>query len=145
MSKIVSATFTIEFLDALDLVDPRAYPYVRQVVEHEYLRFCGAYTDEAGPLWAWGVVPLWNGVGDLWMVFDRRAERYVFRIVREAQMKLIQLQEVHRHFVRLQGQHPADSQGLRKLARLLGFQEEGILRQYGLGGEGDYVMTSRIV
>ena len=148
MDRVRSVPFTLAFLESLDLVEPRAIEYVTQVVRlmeapseegrpyHAY-----GFRDDHGPLWGWGVLPFWEGVGELWMVFDRRAGSFIFQIVREARARLERLE---RDFVRLQGSFPIDTPGLRRMGRLLGFEEEGILRNYGLRGEGDYIMCSRI-
>ena len=136
------ATLDHAFLDQLDPVWPEGLRYVRQAVDLKMTELSWAYQDEEGPVFAFGLVPSWDGVGEVWVAFDRRAPRHIFRIMRQADDKLRHLERVH-GFKRIQGQWHIDCP-CAKLAKKLGFEQEGILRQAGLHGEGDYIMASRI-
>jgi len=137
---IEQTTFGTQFLERLDPVFPGGLAYVQDVVKTQMTAYCRAYRDEIGPVWAWGVVPMWKGVGSVWMIFDRRAPKHAFRIVREAR---IYLEELDTTFKRLQGEIHEDAPTFR-LASLFRFEQEGVLRNYGMDGVGDYVMTARI-
>lgn len=130
------------FIDRIDPVWPEGVQYVRDVVNRGYHEIAEAWRDDEGPLWAWGVVPLWDGVGSVWLLFDRRASRRAFRIVREGRRYLGELDRMG--FRRLQGEVHPDAP-TRKLAKSLGFSEESVLRNYGIGGEGDYTMLARTI
>ena len=136
------ATLDHAFLDQLDPVWPDGLRYVRQAIDLKMTELSWAYQDEEGPVWAWGLVPCWNGVGEVWMAFDKRASRHIFQIVRHARDKLRRVERVY-GYRRLQGQWHVDCP-CAKLAKMMGFEQEGILRQAGLHGEGDYIMASRI-
>lgn len=139
---VVETELTKRFIEAIDPVWPQGIPYVAQAIECGFTEHTQAWMDAAhDPLWAWGVVPMWEGVGAVWLLFDRRANRYVFRIVREARKYMAQVEASG--YRRLQGEFACEAP-TRRLADFFGFQTEGILRNYGLNGEGDYVMVSRI-
>lgn len=134
--------FTYEFLNALNPTVEQSRTYAREVIRLEALEFVEAYEDEEGPLLAWGINPMWRSVGSLWIIFDVRCAKpaTLRRVIRLARGRL---NEAFEHFVRVEAifhtAHPT-----YKIARHMGFQIEGILRNYGLGGEGDYVVASRI-
>ena len=133
--------FGHDFIDRIDPVWPAGVPFCHQVVDQHRTQYCYAYEDQDGPLWAWGVIQMWEGVGSVWMIFDLRAHRSVFRIMREARISLKDMET--QGFKRLQGEIHVDAP-TRRIASILGFDTEGILRQYGIGGEGDFVMVARI-
>ena len=61
---------------------------------------------------------------------------------RSAREGLARMERVY-GYRRLQGQWHVDCPCV-KLAKMMGFEQEGILCQYGHHGEGDYIMSSRI-
>jgi len=133
--------FSADFMGQIDPVWPDGVTFVQQALQFNLTEYSQAFEDDDGPLWAWGVVPLWEGVGSVWLLFDRRANRSAFRIIREAKKYAAFLEGSG--FKRLQGEFHCDAPTGR-LAAMLGFQREGILRNYGMKGEGDFVMVARI-
>ena len=135
------ATFDHAFVDAIDPVWPEGVYYVRQVLDHGLLTYAYAFEDDDGPAFAMGLVPYWKGVGAVWMLFDKRSPRFAFFIVRRSRALLEMLERDH-GYRRIQGEWHVDCPS-GTLARMMGFQIEGILRNYGPNGEGDYVMAAR--
>lgn len=92
------------------------------------------------PIAIWGVNPMWEGVCDLWIVFDTEAPRHLLSLFKLAKTRLSWLEE--RGFRRIEAKFFVGAPTL-PLAEKLGFEVEGFLKNYGLHGEGDYVMIAR--
>ena len=138
--------FGHEFLDRIDPVFPEGMRYVRQVADLEVKQpgfaLVLAFEDDGVPLLVVGAVPLWPGVGEVFTVIDRKLVpsgnlRFAVSI---AKVMLQGLEESG--FKRLQGQWRMDCP-CGKLAKVMGFRQEGILRNAGYGGKGDYVIAAR--
>ena len=149
MSHVLKCPFEQWFLDNVDPVweDARSYPQqVLSLTESGVPNYSAAYVDLQGdPLWAWGVFPYWKGVGEVWMLFDKRATRYSFQIVRRARVMLEFLEETNYGgwgFTRIFGQFDTRLKSNYRLAKLLGFQEEGLLRKYYDGH--DFAVYARV-
>lgn len=91
-----------------------------------------------------GVMPLWPGVGQGWAVFSeallaqpigltRATQRALARISDELRLRRVQATVLDGH-----------DAGARWLA-FLGFELEGLLVNYGPGGEGDYWMYGKTI
>jgi hypothetical protein len=113
--------------------------YLLKVLNHE-AAVTLAYADSKGPLWAWGAVEMWAGVGDVWCCFDVRAGKYAREILHFAG-KDIKIGAAM--FKRLQGQIPIQAPTL-KLSNRFGFEIEGLMKNYGMGAKGDYIMVARV-
>jgi len=137
----VRAEFTHEFIDAIDPAWPRGVKFCHDVIDNEMTEFCQAFHDTHGPLCAWGVIQNWDRVGSGWLLFDKRAPQYIFCIVREVRNFLGELEDAG--FKRIQGEIHESAPTLR-FASFFGFEKEGVLRNYGLGGVGNYAMVARI-
>lgn len=89
-----------------------------------------------------GVVELWPGVGQAWAVLSERALAQPLTLTRTAVRELDRIARL-RGFARIQAT-VADGHGAgaRWLA-FLGFEVEGLLVNYGLGGTGDYWIYGR--
>lgn len=133
---------TYEFLNALHPTVEQSRTFACEVIRLGAIRYVEAYEDEDGPLLAWGINPMWKGVGSLWILLDVRCAKpsMLRKIIRLATDRL---NEAFQHFVRIEAifhvAHPT-----YKIAKHMGFEVEGILRSYGVEGNGDYVIASRI-
>lgn len=91
-----------------------------------------------------GVVHLWPGVGQAWAVLSMRALACPVTLTRTALRELDRMSRAH-GFARIQAT-VADGHGAgaRWLA-FLGFEVEGLLVNYGPGGQGDYWIYGRTI
>ena len=147
---IYETKFDQHFLDEVNPVweDARSYP--QQVIKLTLagaINYSAAYWEEyppfpAHPVWAWGVFPYWEGVGEIWMLFDKRAENHTFKIVREARRAIALLEGPLWSFHRIFGQFDTRVTANYKLARLLGFREEGRMRKFD--GEHEFSLYARV-
>lgn len=145
---IYETRFDEGFLEAVDPVweDARSYPaHVLRLRDAGARSYSAAYYEKssAQPVWAWGVFPYWEGVGEVWMLFDKRSEDHAFEIVREARATLARLERAPWNFVRIFGQFDTRVRANYKLARLLGFREEGLMRKFD--GKHDFSLYARVV
>jgi len=143
--------FTQEFLDRVDPTweDARSYPaHVLKLTEEGAESYSASYWEEPlhdlKPLWAWGVFPYWDAVGEVWMLFDKSAAGHAFEIVREARIVLDRLEKPPWSFKRIFGQFDTRVTQNYKLAHLTGFYREGLLRNFGVGGEQDFSVYARV-
>jgi RimJ/RimL family protein N-acetyltransferase len=145
---ITKTNFDREFLQDMDLVYANSRSYAENVLSldsSERWSHMWGYSESNRPLFAWGAVPYWPGVAEIWMAVDSRLQRrygYMRPILNEIrdQMRIL---ERDWGYHRLFGQYEVAQTQSAKLARILGFEREGILRKYGSGGE-DYVICARV-
>lgn len=131
----------------MTLAYPSSRSYALQVLnlqEHGRASHCYAYQEGGLPLYAWGALPYWTGVAELWMVVDERMNKrtYMRPLIDQIALELDLLVEEF-HFHRLFGQYEVKNVQSAKITRLLGFEREGILRQYG-ADKADFIMCARI-
>jgi RimJ/RimL family protein N-acetyltransferase len=89
-----------------------------------------------------GVRPLWAGVGEAWAVFSLDALDRPFALFRAAARGMATIED-RQGLRRIQATcHANHPEGARFL-EALGFRREGVLRRYGLGGEGNYWLYAR--
>jgi len=102
--------------------------------------WCGVA--DGKPVCAFGVVPLWRGVGDVWMVTDVELPTYGRTFHRVAkQMFDIYIGELW--MVRLQCTvHSRNFQAIKWIKKMR-FLEEGLLKKYGPDGH-DFYMFARL-
>jgi len=143
---LVEVPFGHEFLDRMDPVFPEGMRYVRQVADIELSApgscFVAAFEDDT-PMLVIGLLQLWNGVGEVFIVIDKKLVRSgnFFQAMRLGRTMLETFEDAG--YRRLQGQWRVDCP-CGKLARMMGFQREGILRNAGYNGVGDYVIAARV-
>ncbi len=89
-----------------------------------------------------GISPLWPGVGEGWVLASHKIHENKFSVVRAVYDILGDLMDDHDYW-RIQGSTLADwTQGIR-FARLLGFENEGLMKAYGPDGS-DYIRHARV-
>lgn len=89
-----------------------------------------------------GIMPLWPGVGHAWAVLSEVALAHPVTLTRAVQRELARIERdhgLHRVQATVGETHVA---GRRWLA-WLGFEVEGLMRNYGPDGEGDYWLYGR--
>lgn len=97
-----------------------------------------------GPVAAWGVNEKWQCVGEVWLAIDQGVignfgvTRDLIRLGRER----LRILEEEFGFLRLEAAFGVNVPTYG-LARLCGFEMEGLLKNYGLNGRGDYYLMSR--
>jgi hypothetical protein len=131
---------TLEFLDHIEPAWGQSREFAKKVVVKGRTEYSEAWEDEDGPLVAWGIIELWEGVGTIWIVLDVRAPKRLRPILRAAKDGLERAEKI---FGRLQGEFHEQAPTW-KFARHLGFEIEGCLKNYGIGAVGDYYMCARI-
>lgn len=145
---IFETNFSQWVYDRIDPIwaDTRMYP--QQVLKLEAAgvpshsaAFIQSALEGPYPLWAWGVFPYWEGVGEAWMYFDKRAAGHALRIIREARKFIARVEGEH-GFHRIFGQFDTRITANYKLAKILGFEEEGLLRKHV--ADHDYASVARV-
>jgi len=102
--------------------------------------WCGVAN--GSPVCAFGLVPLWNGVGEVWMLTDVRLPRFARTFHRVSrQMFNIYIEELN--MIRLQCTVHSRNLQARKWIESMYFKKEGLLKQYGPDGH-DFFMFARI-
>lgn len=89
-----------------------------------------------------GVRPLWPGVGEAWAVFSAEALMRPTALFRAALRGVAKIEDAQ-GLRRIQATCHADHEAGARFLRALGFRREGLLRRYGLGGEGHYWLYAR--
>ena len=89
-----------------------------------------------------GIAPLWEGVGEAWLLGAERVEkhrRYVARAVHQHMLQVVEKKGLWR----VQAAMRSDWPELKRWARFLGMQHEGTMRAYGADGL-DYERYARV-
>lgn len=89
-----------------------------------------------------GVRPLWPGVGEAWAVFSLEALDRRFALFRATARGLATI-ENRQGLRRVQATCHENHPEAARFLQALGFRREGLLRRYGLCGEGDYWLYAR--
>ena len=89
-----------------------------------------------------GVRPMWAGVGEAWAVFSVEALDRPVSLFRAAARGLAALEDAQ-GLRRIQASCHAGHDAGARFLRALGFEREGLLRRYGLHGEGHYWLYAR--
>lgn len=100
--------------------------------------------EDSGELLAiFGVSPRWAGVGEAWIfITDYARQAYPVQLVRNAQ-RCIDIAEEH-GMRRIQAAVIVGFEPGHRFIQKLGFEPEGTMRRFGVGGEGDYTLYARI-
>jgi hypothetical protein len=89
-----------------------------------------------------GIVPLWPGVGQAWAVLSDAALSHPVILTRAVQRELAHI-ETKLALRRVQATVAEDHVEGRRWLAWLGFEVEGLMRNYGPGGNGDYWLYGR--
>jgi hypothetical protein len=97
-----------------------------------------AYTIEApeGLVASGGVIPLWKGVGEAWVVTSDLVEKYPIFFAKTVWRKLHEILDVN-GIERVQTTIHRDHMVSQRWAERMGFENEGLMRRF-LGGEDYY-------
>lgn len=95
------------------------------------------------PIAAFGLWPQWEGVWSCWAWITAECEQHALGLIRIARAH-VQRAQLELGAKRIQAEVSCDLPGGARLAELIGFECEGRMRRFGLGGRGDYWMLSII-
>lgn len=84
---------------------------------------------------AGGVIPLWRGVGEVWLAATDEMKKYPITMTKACRRLLDDLRS---GFHRIQMTALKSEPGHVKWAKLLGFHEEGLMTRYGPDGEDHF-------
>lgn len=92
---------------------------------------------ERGEIYAiGGILPVWEGVGEIWLIPTRLAKTKPVSLARHIKLGLLDM-EKSLELRRLQAVVRCGFDRGHDLVKFLGFQSEGVMRKYGPDGE-DY-------
>tara|TARA_Y100000592_G_C5464050_1_gene315653 strand:- start:1264 stop:1773 length:510 start_codon:yes stop_codon:yes gene_type:complete len=100
------------------------------------------YLIEGKPSLSFGIVPVWQGVADAWMIRDNVVSQYAVSVCRGARL-FFDLVPVTLQLHRLQFTVAKANITAIKFAEFLKFRREGLLREYTPNHE-DYIAMARI-
>jgi hypothetical protein len=86
---------------------------------------------DSKPIAAFGVIMLWQGVGECWMMGSPELSKHAFAVIKKLRSLTDQLITAGLHRVQI---YVADTTNLNKWAQLLGFTFEGRLHRHSADG-----------
>lgn len=89
-----------------------------------------------------GIVPLWPGVGQAWAVLSDTALAHPVTLTRAVEREMRRIESDH-GLHRIQATVAETHVSGRRWLAWLGFELEGLMRNYGHGGAGDFWMYGR--
>jgi len=89
-----------------------------------------------------GVITIHQGVGEIWLILEDNKSGNTFKIARSLK-RLTDSIFRQSYFHRFQSRASADNKVENRFLRFLGFEKEGILKQFGLNRE-DYFVYGRV-
>lgn len=95
----------------------------------------GFYHNE--PIVCGGIIELWSGVADIWLIVSKHNTKHKFFIMRNIKKILKQTIE-QRKYVRVQATVREDFDVGIKFAQWFGMKSEGLMEKYGLDGKNYY-------
>lgn len=114
-------------------------PEVFKICEKGY----GAtYTRDGKIIACGGVYPLWEGVGQCWMIASNNYKEHGLNVGRYMRLAIDTAQKQF-GFKRVQGTTRADHGDAIDFLEWAGFKREGLLKNYGYNGK-DHIMYARI-
>ena len=84
-----------------------------------------------------GLVPLWPGCAEAWMIGGDKTEQHAVTIARQLRIRLRDAMW-HRDIRRAQANIHHKFEKAIRLAEWLGFENEGLMRQFGVEGDDYY-------
>ena len=92
------------------------------------------------PVCCFGFVPIWDGVGEAWLIVDDKARTKPIGLTKMGKVFFDILQISYRlHRVQI-AVRTSDTRA-HKWALCLGFEQEGLMRNYGPDGADHYIMA----
>jgi hypothetical protein len=101
--------------------------------------FCATVFLNLNPVMIFGIVPIWHGVAEAWMIADNTIRKKPY-ILSKYSKRFIDIVPVSLALHRLQITVRIADKRAVSWARFLGFTEEGILRRYGPDQANYYMM-----
>lgn len=105
------------------------YPNNFTMFYNDQVKFCG------------GVVDIWNGMGEMWMILNKDLDGCKFEIIRTIRYEVDNLFDTQYH--RLQATIDCANDAAIRFVEWLGFKREGVLRKYSHDRK-DYYMYARV-
>tara|TARA_R100001463_G_scaffold32675_3_gene73063 strand:+ start:5391 stop:5834 length:444 start_codon:yes stop_codon:yes gene_type:complete len=90
-----------------------------------------------------GIVDMWPGVGEAWFIASSKIHDNVRPFIRFAKTDIMHRVTTDNNLWRVQGVCKADWPAARRFARLMGFEEEGLMRKYG-PEQADYIRIAKV-
>lgn len=124
-----------------DIVVASEYFDVREMAEHQS-RIGPAVTAFYGakPVACFGVVPIWNGVAQAWLIASDECRAKPVYMTKMAH-HLFDIAEISERLHRMQITVKTSDKRAEKWALHLGFVLEGVMRKYGPDGSDHYIMA----
>jgi len=149
MSELCTKSFRWEHLDDLGppvvprmatlLAEVRSVEAIASVVEGQSRT---VYAASGRPVAAWGILPMWESVGSLWIWFTPEARKSIRSLLVIGNGELDMAHEIL-GYERIQVEIESSLVTTRKMATMAGFEYEGLMKGYGRYGHGDYWLMAR--
>lgn len=89
-----------------------------------------------------GLVPLWPGVAEAWMIPSDKVDRHRIKVARQIRVMFEDVMR-RRGIYRAQANLHHNFEKAIRLAEWLGFENEGLMRRFGVEG-GDYYRFAKV-
>jgi hypothetical protein len=89
-----------------------------------------------------GLVPLWKGVAEAWMISSDDVGRHRIKVARQLRVMFDEVMW-HRGIYRAQANIHHKFEKAIRLAEWLGFENEGLMRRFGIEG-ADYIRYAKV-
>jgi hypothetical protein len=123
-----------------DLVAQSQYLNIGERLEWQSeVGFCATVFLHLNPVMIFGIVPIWNGVAEAWMIADDKIRNKPYTLTKYSK-RFIDIVPISLALHRLQITVRIRDKRAVSWARFLGFTEEGILRGYGPDKANYYMM-----
>ena len=100
--------------------------------------FSYIFLEGSEPIGAFGLVVLWPGVGECWLMSTEKLERRPIFMIKTFKRLTDEVLKNGLHRVQILVH---DTEPLNKWARTLGFHKEGVLRKYGINQEDSAIYS----
>jgi hypothetical protein len=147
VSRLATTTFREEHVAILPPArENRAGQGVRESLRRPEVReSLLAYSEtillDGAPVGAWGVFPMWPGVGTAWAWVSAPLAPRAVSLVRLARDRIAYAHQ-ELALARIQAEVSSELPSGVRFAQLVGFEVEGLLRAYGTRGEDYWMLAS---
>lgn len=117
--------------------DPEFFDYLERIAAPE-MSWTGMY--RGSPRCCFGIRPVYKTVGEAWLIVDKDIADHTISVVRFAR-KIFATFLDDGGFHRIQAGVMADNDTALRFAKTLGFEVEGIMRNYGSPGASCFLMS----
>ena len=111
-------------------------------------KYCWSFKIATGkkshPIAVCGLRKIRDGVAEAWLVGSKSLSNHSLFVTKSVALILLEHQEVQKEFHRIQATVRADWKTANRWVKLLGFDHEGYMRQYGSNRE-DYIRYARVL